>query len=198
LNGRKLGVARDWHIGKEFNDLAPLLQSGSNVLAIIGETKHAGVPADPPGLIACFEIRFESGKIFRLTSDSTWLCTKSECSAWNEAGFDDQAWTNATEVAAFGAPPWGKILADSALEGPQSAGIPGKVRITWVPRPEPVLLQHLGSKSAWSVTHFDPVTGDHKTLGEFRADDSGLYRCEPPSGTDHDWVLILERPRTPK
>jgi len=196
LNGQKLGAARDWHIGKEFNDLAPLLKSSSNVLAFIGETKHAGVPADPPGFIASFEVRFESGKIFRLTSDATWLCTKSEYSGWDEAGFDDQAWLNASEVGRFGDAPWGKILADSALEGPQSAGIPGKVRITWVPRNETILLKHLEPGQTWFASHFDPVTGECKQLGEFQADNSGSWSCHPPEGTHHDWVLILERGRT--
>jgi hypothetical protein len=192
VNGRKLGAARDWHIGKEFNDLGSVLKSGSNVLAFIGETKHAGVPADPPGFIACLEVRFENSKRLTLVSDATWLCNKNEQPQWDEIGFTVAGWTNATEVADFGDPPWGKILADSALEGPQSAGIDRKVRMTWVPKKEPVLFQNLGSSTAWSATHFDPVTGERKTLGEFRADNSGIIRFEPPSSTAPDWVLILK------
>jgi hypothetical protein len=108
VNGRKIGAARDWHIGKEFNELAPVLKSGSNVLACIGETKHAGVSGDPPGFIACLEVRFESTKPLILVSDATWHCNKNEQPQRDETGFKDLSWTNATEVAHFGEQPWGK------------------------------------------------------------------------------------------
>jgi len=193
LNGQKLGEARDWHIGKEFNDIAPLLKTGSSiVLALTGQNKHAGVPADPPGLIACFEVRFTDGETFIVVSDATWLCAKSEEIGWNTLSFDDAAWTKATEVGRFGDPPWGRIIADRALEGPQSAGIAQKVRLIWVPRKAPVVLRHLGAGSAWAATHFDPSSGVRKPLPGFRADDAGVWRSEAPPGTDHDWVLILE------
>jgi hypothetical protein len=29
-------------------------------------------------------------------------------------------------------------------------------------------------------------------LEKVRADETGLWRCNPPSGSDHDWVMILE------
>jgi hypothetical protein len=192
LNGQKLGEARDWHIGKEFKELAPLLRSGNNVLSFMGQNKHAGVPADPPGIIASCEVRFKDGETLKIMSDATWLCAKSEESGWNSVTFDDAAWTKATEVGRFGDAPWGRIIADSALEGPQSAGIAEKIRMIWVPRKEPVLLRHLGAHRAWSATHFDPTTGQKKTLPEIRADDAGEWRNEAPSGPDHDWVLILE------
>ncbi len=192
LNGKKLGEARDWHIGKEFNDLAQLFQCGSNVLAIIGQNKHAGVPADPPGFIARLEVRFGNGESFSLISDENWRCAKSEQSDWDSRGFDDSDWITASKVARFGDRPWGKILADSALEGPQSAGIADEVRITWVPRKQPILLRHLGTRKAWTATHFDPTSGEQKTMSEFRADDTGIWRCEPPSEVARDWVLILE------
>ena len=92
------------------------------------------------------------------------------------------------EWAAFA----GETGVQSELDGPQAAGIPGTVRIVWVPRSEPIVVHNLGSRAAWAAAYFDPVIGERKELGEVRADDTGLWRCEPPAGHDHDWLLILE------
>ena len=82
--------------------------------------------------------------------------------------------------------------AAGSLDAPQAAGIPGKVRSIWVPRSEPILVRNLGSGAGWTATYFDPTNGEQKKLGKVRADDAGLWHCNPPSGSDHDWVMILE------
>ena len=82
--------------------------------------------------------------------------------------------------------------ATGSLEGPQAAGIPGKVRLIWVPRSEPILVRELGATAGWAATYFDPTNGERKQLGKVRADDKGDWLCHPPPGADHDWVLILE------
>ncbi|MBI3853546.1 MAG: DUF4038 domain-containing protein [Verrucomicrobia bacterium] len=91
-------------------------------------------------------------------------------------------------------PEWAAFTNQSKadLYVPQAAGIPDRVRIIWVPRSEPILVRNLGTRASWKAAHFDPVTGERKELGEVRADETGQWRCEPPTGHDHDWVLILE------
>ncbi len=192
LNGEKLGSEGNWRIGKQFDDLARLLKPGANTLAILAENKPATVPANPAGLIACLEVRFADGETLRLMSDATWRSAKSEAAGWDAAGFDDSAWSKAAAIARYGDGPWDKIGGNTELDGPHAAGIPGTVRIIWVPRSEPIVVRNLGSRAAWVVAHFNPVSGERKELGEVHADDAGLWRFEPPAGNDHDWVLILE------
>jgi len=95
-------------------------------------------------------------------------------------------------------PEWASFTnqAPEALEVPQATGIPGLVRIIWVPRSEPIIVRHLDQEAGWTAAYFDPVNGTRKRLGEARADQSGIWRCDSPAGNDHDWVLILEAQRS--
>jgi hypothetical protein len=76
--------------------------------------------------------------------------------------------------------------------GPQSAGIPGGVRIIYVPQRRPVVVRNLGARAAYAPACFDPVSGAETRLAPMQADDTGVWTCAPPIGQDHDWVLILE------
>jgi hypothetical protein len=50
----------------------------------------------------------------------------------------------------------------------------------------------LDLRATYRARWFDPVTGVTTPLGETRCDESGVWRCAPPAGLEHDWVLILE------
>ena len=76
--------------------------------------------------------------------------------------------------------------------GPQAAGIPGVVRVIYVPQSEAVEVRYLVAQAAYAATGFDPVSGDKTPLGTIHADAAGRWTCAPPAGKDHDWVLILE------
>jgi len=97
-------------------------------------------------------------------------------------------------------PEWAAFTNQTAItfEGPQSAGIPGRVRIVWVPRNEPIVVKDLGSHGAWVSSYFDPVTGVRAPVPEAHAEANGIWQCEPPPGNDHDWVLILEAKNPPR
>ncbi len=75
---------------------------------------------------------------------------------------------------------------------PQSTGIPGVVRVIYVPLARPILVRELAIHAAYQATYFDPVTGAKTDAGVIHPDETGSWTCQPPSGQDHDWVLILE------
>ncbi|MCA1595218.1 MAG: glycoside hydrolase family 140 protein, partial [Chloroflexi bacterium] len=78
------------------------------------------------------------------------------------------------------------------IYGPQSAGIPGMVRMIYVPESRSVQALGLNAKAAYSAFVFDPVTGVRTPAPEVRPDGDGSWTCPPPAGHDHDWVLVLE------
>jgi len=65
------------------------------------------------------------------------------------------------------------------------------VRIIYVPEPKAIQVVDLG-KNRWSVSYFDPVTGEVKSIGAVSATDAGIWACPPPAGLEHDWVVVLE------
>jgi hypothetical protein len=81
---------------------------------------------------------------------------------------------------------------DDPLYGPQSTGIPGAVRITYVPENRPIISRGLRAHVNYSASYFDPVTGAKTKIGPIRADEMGSWICPPPTGCNHDWVLVLE------
>jgi hypothetical protein len=183
LNGTKLGGSDDWHVPREFDNIAGALQAGTNVLLVSATNKPAS-GANPAGLIAALEIQFADGANLKIVSDHTWRCAKSDTA---------EAWTNAIVAARFGEGPWGDMDGgNDDANGPQSAGIPGVVRVSYVPRAEVVEERHLGWRATYRARWFDPVTGVTTPLGDIRCDENGVWRCAPPAGLDHDWVLILE------
>ena len=109
------------------------------------------------------------------------------------AGYDDTAWPAAVVVGELGDQPWGPITPpDLNLAGPQTAGIAGKVRVTYVPYHEPIVVSALKPNAKYAATIFDPVTGRTGKKISVRADRSGQRRFDPPAGHMHDWVLVVE------
>jgi hypothetical protein len=190
LNGAPAGTGWEWKIGSQFNDRAQLLKPGRNVLTIWCE--HRPPSGDTPGLLASLELTFADGSVQRITTDETWKAWTSKIGGWDGRTFDDSSWPTAVVVGQFGDQPWGPIgTPDLNLHGPQSAGIPGQTRMTYVPYAAPVVFSALGG-TTYRATHFDPVTGKSKDLGKIKADSEGTWSCPPPKGIDHDWVLVLE------
>jgi hypothetical protein len=74
---------------------------------------------------------------------------------------------------------------------PQASGITDTVRIIYVPESKAIQVVDLG-KNAWSASYFDPVTGEIKSIGAVRVNDAAAWTCPPPSGLEHDWVVVLE------
>ena len=185
LNGELAGGAGDWHIGKQFNDVARFLRPGVNNMAITAENLPAS-GLNPAGLIAALEVRFADAAPMEFVSDSAWQCSK-----------DQATWTNALVEAAYGGGPWGQIdQADGDLYGPQSTGIPDVVRITYAPEGRSVVSRGLGIHATYFGTYFDPVSGAKTEIGLIKSGDDDAWNCPPPAGCDHDWVLVLEKRKT--
>ena len=197
LNDKILGTASNFKLGRQFNDLAPVLQPGTNLLAITPENKPAPGP-NPAGLIAWFDVSFTNGDAVKITTDEEWRCATNNPSGWDEIEFDEAGWTNAVVIGQAGDSPWGKLdpLSNDDVYAPQSAGIPGVVRITYVPQPDAIVVRNLVSHGAYAASIFDPVTASTKVIGNIEADAEGLWKCSPPPVLDHDWVLVLETPNS--
>jgi hypothetical protein len=151
--------------------------------------------ANPAGLIATFEIKFADGTMTNITSDATWLSTTNGAKGWDKLEFDDSTWMKALAETPYGGAPWGKLAVQptDSVFGPQSAGIPGVVRITYAPKSDSVMEHGLTPGGEYHASCFDPVTDATTEVGPIHADAEGSWSCPPPAGVDHDWVLILKK-----
>lgn len=191
INNTPTGTGWDRRTGAQFDDLARHIRSGTNVLTIWDE--HRPVTKDPVGLLGCLELTFDDGSVQRLVTDRNWKCATKEVEGWLETGFDDQSWAHAAELGALGSEPWGAITEpDPEFFGPLSAGIPGLVRIHYIPCALPVAVRHLGPDSHYAATYFNPLSGERTPAAAVRPSAAGEWLCAAPRGIDHDWVLILE------
>jgi hypothetical protein len=191
LNGSPSGTGWDRQTGAQFDDLAALLRPGRNIFTIWAE--HRPVSKEPAGLLICLEVTFEDGGTFRLLSGDDWKCTETETPGWLALEFDDRAWAPAMVLGQPGDEPWGSIREPNPeFFGPLSAGIPGVVRVHYVPCAQSVSVRDLGPESHYQAFYFDPITGTRTPIGPVRPDAAGNWSCPPPSGLDHDWVLVLE------
>jgi len=193
LNGQSLGVCDDWRSGKQFNGLSSLLKPGTNVLAIVAENKPAAVPANPAGLLACLEMGFADGELSRFATDRSWRCSRKEELSWDKAEFDDSGWASALVIGRHGDGPWGKLAKpENASAEPQATGIPGSLRVIYVPERVAIEVRSLGLQTTHAASYFDPVSGEKGSLGIVQADSQGVWKCAPPLTKDQDWVLVLE------
>lgn len=192
LNGSAVGESKDWRLGASVGGLAHVLRSGANVLAVRAENIAANVRANPAGLIAVLEIRFDDGDVRVLRSDATWRAARVGPHGWKELDFDDRAWPSALSLGPYGVSPWGKVGEASLAIGPQSIGIPGGARLIYTLQPATIVVRRMELTTKYRARLFDPVTGRLRNLGTVVADSAGEWICASPPGWDHDWVLVLE------
>ncbi|MBP7143448.1 MAG: DUF4038 domain-containing protein, partial [Opitutaceae bacterium] len=194
INKRSGGSGAGAALCSTFYNLAHLLQSGRNVLAVSAEIPPAAA-GNIVGLIARLDITFADGSTLQVSSDDSWVSHAEEAREWDTATFDERSWTRAGIVAAYGDAPWGRIARPNSSDvfGPQSTGLQDGVRLTYVPSRSPVRLKGLPGGSGFRAAYFDPVTGRDQTLGELRADGAGTALVPPlPNGGGEDWVLVWE------
>ena len=193
VNGQRVGSHAGWQSPQSI-DVTAALRQGENVLAI--EAENVPVPsANPAGLLASLQIRSSAGKKSDVHSDASWRCTEDVAATpdWTAPNFDDQSWVAAKELGAFGQPPWGKFH-DNASYGPYATGIPGNVRLIYVPVRQAVQVSQLESNAKYRAYTFDPTSGKTTEPTKVTPNEKGEWTSPPPSHPSDadDWVLILE------
>ena len=111
INGRKVGVASDFHSATVV-EVAGDLRAGDNQLAVA--VSNAGSDPNPAGLVACLRVEFAQGEPLVVVTDSSWLSATAEAAGWQEKGFAETGWVAARQLGAPGMAPWGEI------SGPES------------------------------------------------------------------------------
>jgi hypothetical protein len=79
---------------------------------------------------------------------------------------------------------------------PYAAGVPGVIRIVYLPRRQPVTVHHIEMIKQYRASFFDPVSGRQTEIGPVRPDNSGRWTLPPPREAEADWVLLLEARNT--
>ncbi|MEZ5275780.1 MAG: hypothetical protein R3F07_05320 [Opitutaceae bacterium] len=131
-------------------------------------------------------------------TDQGWKAWGGKIGGWESHDYDDGAWPAAIDLGGSGDQPWGLVHSpDMNLHGPQSAGIEGELRVTYVPHAGPIIQRNLGALSSWHFSRFDPATGHEERVGPIVADADGNWCCPPPVRGDHDWIVLLERVQDP-
>jgi hypothetical protein len=193
VNGRELGSHEDHKTLREF-DLGGKLNLGArNVIAVRAENVRSNVAKNPAGFICGASIVLVGGKRIDVSSGGDWRAAQEGRAGWQEVGFDDAAWRPARVVARYGEGPWGKFSdGNDPSFVPHATGIPGEVRIVYVPEPRPVTIRQLEPDVTYEVSYFDPVTGGRSAAPAFSRHADGSWRVPPPNWS-HDWVLVMRR-----
>lgn len=74
---------------------------------------------------------------------------------------------------------------------PYAAGVPGSIRIIYMPRPVSVTIHKLETNKRYTASYFDPVSGKRTEISQVHPDDRGEWSLSPPKVLN-DWVLLLE------
>jgi hypothetical protein len=193
LNSQLVGSHSGWDTGREFADVAPRLRPGKNVLAVRAENGQGPKGANPAGLACNLEVFLGDGEKVVVLSDGSWRCSAREADGWQALAFDDDGWERARVIARFGEGPWGtKVGEPDEFLVPYAAGIPGTVRIVYLPRPVAVAIHHLEPDRPYIARVVDPVSGRRTEIGPVRLDDRGAWTLTPPREAQGDWLLLLE------
>ncbi len=101
-------------------------------------------------------------------------------------------------------PEWAEYIDDPESYGPYATGIPGKVRIIYVPEPRSIRVSGLEPNTKYRAAAFDPQSGKTNDLGPITAEDDSSWTVRKDAAIElgdkqvkidapDDWVLVLER-----
>jgi alpha-L-rhamnosidase len=111
LNGVRVAQSDGTWESPVLTDITPRLQPGENVLAIEARNANfaAGGPS-PAGVLTRVRVWFEDGTVQTLEGGPEWTSAQTAPEGWQLPEFDDGAWPPARVIAAWPAPPWGRVL----------------------------------------------------------------------------------------
>jgi hypothetical protein len=191
LNGALLGSQRGWKPYREFA-VGGILRPGRNVVAIEAENLPAPVKENPAGLIAGLEVRFAGGRKMEVLSGGDWSASDREEKGWSEPDFAESGWRKALSIARHGGGPWGSLDLEDRFMVPYAAGIPGKLRVIYLPLPRAAKVLGIEPGARYRAAALSPIDGASSDLGEAAGDASGSWAVPPPPAASLDRVLVLE------
>jgi hypothetical protein len=194
LNGTQVGMGDSWEKPGRF-EVGALLRAGANVLAVKAENLPAPVSANPAGLIASVAVIAE-GVALAVRSDASWKAAKSAEPEWQSSAFDDSHWPPALVAAPYGSGPWHRFGEDDPSQGPYACGIADRLRLCYCLDRRPLQLLGLAADAAYTLTYFDPVSGERSAPRPLLSDHAGDLCCVAPA-PEHDWVALVERAGAP-
>jgi hypothetical protein len=100
VNGTLVGSGADW---QQFNlfFLNSLIQPGTNTIAIAVSNI-----LDQAGLTGRLDYLDGAGNTNTVFIDGTWLTSSNLAPNWNQSGFNDSSWVNASMLGYYGISPW--------------------------------------------------------------------------------------------
>ena len=104
INGKLVGKGDNWAQPGQF-EIRKDVKNGENVIAIRG--RNAGGIA---GLAASLELTTAKGEKVQVVTDGSWRVSSKEAKGWQEAGFNDSAWSKPKVHGKMGTNPWGPVL----------------------------------------------------------------------------------------
>jgi len=129
LDGRPVGSGDDWHrVGRY--DVAAALTPGRHILAV--EAKN---DSGPSGLLLGLRVTLDDGTVLPVVSDGSWRASLRKETGWDVAGFRDDAWASAQEIAAADGGPWNLVPTHRRLGADNSFPFPsyenGDIFLSW-------------------------------------------------------------------
>jgi alpha-L-rhamnosidase len=106
VNGQEVQKFSGWSPPYTF-DIDQKLTGGTNCLAIAAANQ--GNNPNPAGLAGKLVVGFEDSTVVAISIDHSWKVSNGEQAGWKDTGFDDGGWATASEIAACGEGPWGKV-----------------------------------------------------------------------------------------
>ncbi|MCX6922074.1 MAG: glycosyl hydrolase, partial [Verrucomicrobia bacterium] len=100
INGVPIGQGEDWSKPGSY-DVTSALHSGRNIVGL-----EAGGDGGLDAVLFDLKLAIPGGEELHVSSDGSWLFSRSPGEGWNREGFDDMAWQTARVVASADAPPW--------------------------------------------------------------------------------------------
>lgn len=188
VNGERIGEHHGWTSPREF-EITPRLSPGRNIVAVQAENLPAPVQKNPAGLLCSLGVIYRDGTRLQIISDESWRSSRQRERGWESPEFEDGAWQKAMRAARYGEGPWRRLDAGDAYLIPYAAGIPGSLRIIYVPLARAVQVRHL-EPGGYRAHHLDPAEGTLADRGMVRPDREGAW-LSPPPAHGKDWALVL-------
>ena len=105
VNGKEAGQVSGWQSVHTL-DITDKLSAGVNTLAIA--VANQGDAPNPAGLTGRLLVEFENEETMVVSIDNSWKASDVEQDDWRSSGFNDDAWSDAKEIAQVGDAPWGQ------------------------------------------------------------------------------------------